>query len=306
MGKINTAFSYRNGSDLVVQTVEKLTGMQVNHYVQIDFSGFQSLVNALGGVPICVSQPMHDTYSGLNLPHKGCYNLKGAQALAFVRARHVEGDVIPDFNRIARQQQFTRAVIDKALSVGAIFHYTDIIDAVSKGIVVDKNLSLYDLQDLTLQLSHLGQKGVDFRVVPAIPTEIDGVAYVEALEPDAAHLFTKIREGKPLGTLGKEEPNTPLSEAQVTVRVLDADSNGKAQKAADWLARSGFIVQPVEPASEGYRPNVLYWGRGAAQEEQVVAKYFDQSFPIDYAPHKAQHHVITVVVGPDFVGFNTA
>src|SRR5204862_1482064 len=134
------------------------------------------------------------------------------------------------------------------LSVGAIVHYADIVQAVSKGITVDKNLNLYDLQSLTLQLSHLGQKGVDFRVVPALPKEIDAVAYVVALEPDASHLFTRIRDGKPLLGLGKEEPNTPLSEAQVTVRVFDANSGGKAQKAADYLAKSGFIVEPVQPA----------------------------------------------------------
>ena len=75
---------------------------------------------------------MIDTYSGLKLDHAGCYNLKGAQALAFVRARHVQGDTIPDFSRIARQQQFTRAIISKVMSAGAILHYPEIVDAVSQ------------------------------------------------------------------------------------------------------------------------------------------------------------------------------
>lgn len=302
IGKINTAFSYRGGANLMVQTVEKLTGMQINHFVYVNFAGFQSLVNALGGVPICIDRPLVDLeYSGLNLPHAGCYNLKGEQALAFVRARHVEGDIIPDFSRIARQQQFTRAVIDKTLSAGSIFHYADIVRAVGEDIVVDKGLNLYDLQDLTMRLSELGQKSVIFRVVPATPQEIDGVAYVVALQPDTRKLLERIREGKDIGALGKEEPNTPLSPATVEVRVLDDRSNGKAEEVAWYLKRSGFIVDPVEPAPSNYDRNTLYWGRQAEGEELVVADYLP-SLTVVYDTKKARQQVITVVIGPGFEG----
>ena len=101
---------------MTVQVVEKLFKMPVNHYIEINFQGFINVVNAMGGVSVCIDKPMIDTLSGLNLPHAGCYTLKGAQALAFVRARHVQGDSIPDFSRISRQQQFLRAALQKMQS----------------------------------------------------------------------------------------------------------------------------------------------------------------------------------------------
>src|SRR6266508_89952 len=188
--KINEAFNY--GKNVMVQTVEKLTGLQVNHWVRVDFVGFIDLVDALGGVPICIDRPLLDRLSGLNLPHPGCYKLEGSQALAFVRARHIEGDVIPDFSRISRQQQFTRAVINKVLSLGAIFEYPAIVRAISDNLQIDKGLNLYSLQDLTRRLAELGQKSVEFRVVPATPTVINGISYVELKEPAASQLFDRI------------------------------------------------------------------------------------------------------------------
>src|SRR2546430_7379391 len=125
--------------------------------------------------------PMIDKLAGLHLPHAGCYDLKGSQALAFVRARHVEGDTIPDFSRISRQQQFMRVVIQKLLSFGVVLHFKSLINAVSHNLVRDDKLNLYELQDLTRKLSGLGQYGVFFRVVPAKPVTIGGVDYVAML-----------------------------------------------------------------------------------------------------------------------------
>jgi LCP family protein required for cell wall assembly len=68
LNKINTAFSHPRGNDLIVQTVEKLTGLQINHYVDVNFLGFEGLVNAIGGVPICINKPLFDQLAGLNLP----------------------------------------------------------------------------------------------------------------------------------------------------------------------------------------------------------------------------------------------
>ena len=87
------------------------------------------------------------------------------QALAFVRARHIKGDLIPDFSRISRQQQFMRALITKVLSAGSLLHITDFIKAIQDNLRMDANLNLYALQDLTRKLGELGQGGVVFRIV---------------------------------------------------------------------------------------------------------------------------------------------
>jgi LCP family protein required for cell wall assembly len=300
-GKINTAFSYKDGPNLMVKTVEKLTGLQINHYVHVNFVGFQGLVNALGGVPICIDQPMIDTYSGLKLTHAGCYKLKGAQALAFVRARHVQGDTIPDFSRIARQQQFTRAIISQVMSAGAILHYPEIVKAVSKDLVVDKHLNLYDLQDLTMRLSRLGQKSVIFRVVPSLPTVIDGIDYVVATE-GAKTLFDRIRTGaKDLGIIGRAQYLTDISPAEISVRIFDSSSNGKAQQVAEYLQKAGFLVEEVQPAPADLLRNTLYWGHRAGNEQKVFSSYLPTLQQI-YDNNVARAREMTVVIGPGFSG----
>ena len=299
IGKINTAFGY--GPNTTVRTVEKLTGLSINHYVEVNFLGFEGVVNALGGVPVCVNQPMTDTLAGLDLPHAGCYNLQGRQALAFVRARHIKGDLIPDFSRISRQQQFMRALITKVLSAGSLLHITDFIKAIQDNLRMDANLNLYALQDLTRKLGELGQGGVVFRIVPSVPVQINGVDYVQLIQPDAGVLFSRLRQGMRPGALGLDAVLTRISPANVTVQVLDAGSNGAAQRVATYLQKAGFVVQPIEPApAELTKSAILYRGE-SVQQKEVVASYLTLVPP----KHDSRHTtgtIVTVVIGSDFQG----
>lgn len=300
--KINSAFGYKNGADLMVATVEKLTGLQINHYVEVNFAGFEGLVSALGGVHICIDQPMEDRLAGLHLPHAGCYDLKGAQALAFVRARHVEGDAIPDFSRIARQQQFMRVVIQKLLSVSAITRLGSLIKAVKHNLVVDDRLNLYDLQGLTRRLSGLGQRGVLFRVLPAEPVTVGGVDFVQML-PQAKGLLESIREGKKLGSIGLEAPSTKMSPANITVRVYDAGSNGEARKVVNYLSDAGFIVLPIEPAPTGLEKTEIIFREKTSRQRDVVSSYLKiYSFLNSYRRAKDTGADVGIVIGSDFKG----
>jgi len=299
VNKINTAFNY--GPNTIVRTVEALTGLRVNHYVEVNFLGFEGLVNALGGVPICVNKPMKDVLAGLDLPHAGCYKLRGPQALAFVRARHIQGDAIPDFSRIARQQQFMRALISKVLSAGSFLHITDFIRAVQHNLRLDANLNLYALQDLTRKLGAIGQQGVDFRIVPSVPVAINGVDYVQLLQPQAAQLFTRLRQGKDPGRLGIAAVLTRISPANVTVQVLDANSNGNAQKVAVYLQRAGFIVLPVMSAPAGLKKSAILWRSQSADQKEVVVSYLTLVPPNRDIVHTTGATVV-VVIGRDFQG----
>jgi LCP family protein required for cell wall assembly len=301
LNKINTAINHPHGRDLIVQTVERLTHLSINHYVEVNFLGFEGLVNALGGVPICINKPLIDTLAKLNLPHAGCYNLKGAQALGFVRARHIEGDNIPDFSRISRQQQFMRALISKGLSAGALFKFPKLIKAVQDNLVMDQGLNLYQLQDLTRQLSSLGQRGVSFRVVPSFPEEIAGVDYLHLEEPDAGHLFNRIRSGTRLGTLGLQSTLTPISPANVTVQVLDANSGGAAQKVVEFLQRAGFVVEPLKTAPPKLTSSEVLWRRESSNYKDVVLTYLTL-FPSRNDRTNTTGTTVVVVVGSDFPG----
>lgn len=296
MNKINTAFG--DGRDVLVRTVEKLIGMQINHYVEINFVGFQSLVNALGGVPICVSQPMIDPLAGLRLPTAGCYDLKGPQALAFVRARHIQGDIIPDFSRIARQQQFLRALINKALSVGAIFKIPRFIEAAKSNLRYDDSLSLEDIQDLAHRLASLGQGNVQFRTLPATPVTVNGEDFVQLVQPAASKLLSRIREGRVLGQIGLESAGTPISPANITVRVYDAGSGGKADAVAKYLERAGFVVD-VQPTRRGLRADTIYAGSGADNADRVVRSYL-VNMTLRRQAGLVSGPTVVVVVGPNY------
>jgi LCP family protein required for cell wall assembly len=301
-GKINTAFGY--GADVMVQAVENLTGLRINHFVEVNFVGFEKAIDALGGVPICTDRPLVDVLAGLRLRRPGCHNLHGAQALAFVRARHIQGDVIPDFSRISRQQQFIRALIQKSLSVGAVFHISDFIEAAKKNLIVDDRLKLSGLQELTIRLSKLGQKDAYFRVVPARPVQIEGVDYVELVQPQASELFARIRQGRGLGSIGTVALGTPISPANISVRVYDAGSGGQAQKVYEYLLRAGFSALPPVPAPSGVTRSALLWGHGAAKQEAVAASYLT-TLPALYDNQHTNRSQMTVVIGPDFKGLGT-
>ena len=297
VNKINTAFSY--SPNLMVRTVENLTGLRINHYVEVNFVGFERLVNALGGIPVCIDRPMKDKLARLNLPRAGCYNLHGGTALAFVRARHLEGDNIPDFSRISRQQLFMRALIEKALSIGSVFHLPELIKAVQKNLIVDENMNIFALQDLTRKLGKLGQRHVYFRIVPAVPVQVSGVDYLQLLQPQASRLFERMRDGRPLGGVGREAPLTPLSPANVTVQVLDANSGGRAAQVVRYLQRAGFVVLPVKPAPAELTRSEILWGHRESRPKEVVSTYLPA---LDVA-HDQAHTVgtiVTVVVTSNF------
>jgi LCP family protein required for cell wall assembly len=301
LNKINTALGH--GPNVMVKTVESVTGLSINHYVEVSFVGFQQMVDVLGGVPICVSGPMFDSMSGLRLPRAGCYDLDGREALAFVRARHVEGDLIPDFSRISRQQLFIRALIHEVLSADSALHLPAFIRAAQENLRMDENLNLYSLQDLLLELSRLGQEGVVFRVVPAMPFELNGVSYLRALEPEASLLFERLRQGKSLGRIGQEALLTPLSPANIRVRVLDARSGGRAEIVFDYLEKAGFIVLPLEAAPKGLTTSVILWRSEQESAKDVVAAYLS-SMPTEVDQKHTRESQVTVVIGSDFAGLD--
>jgi hypothetical protein len=178
------------------------------------------------------------------------------------------------------------------------------VEAASKNLTTDAGLNLYDLQDLTRALASLGQKSVDFRVVPARPIEIDGLSYVEMITgPTGAEvLFRRIREGQGLGSIGREAPSTPISPANIEVHVLDANSGGAAERVADYLERAGFIVDTVEPAPPGLTTTKLLFGHGATKEANGVGSYLP-TLPKLFDNAHTDGHEITVVIGPDFEEF---
>ena len=142
--KINAALAF-GGPALLVETVESVTGLRINHYMGIGFGGLVSVVNTVGGVRICLKTAVNDSYSGAKLS-AGCHNLNGTQALSFVRDRHSFAD--SDLQRIQDQRAFLKALLAKATGPGVYlnpFTSFPFASTAASSISVDKGTSLYDL-----------------------------------------------------------------------------------------------------------------------------------------------------------------
>ncbi len=142
--KINAAFAF-GGAKLLAKTVQNVTGLRIDHYMEIGFGGFVHVVDAVGGVNMCIKQPLRDPAAGLNLK-KGCQTLDGAQALGYVRTRHTFAN--QDLQRIQDQRLFMKALLKKVTSPGTILNPFAAIPAAFGAVdtlTVDQGTSLYQL-----------------------------------------------------------------------------------------------------------------------------------------------------------------
>ena len=311
--KINTAFEgglQHGGPQLVARTIKSISGLQINHVMYVNLAGFQDVVDALGGVPMCVDRPMYDELAGLDIPKAGCYTFDGATALSYVRARHLPGDCIPDFARIARQQQFLRAVLNKLLSTGQILHLASVVPAVARNLYVDPGLrDLTQLKYLADQLHGISTGDADFRVVPTVPDEIypGGVftSILRMVQPSSNELFRGIREGKPLGSLGKEQAETPPSPANIKVAVFSNGNDEAAQQVFTTFQESGFDVSPglsadLSTLGQAVKGSALLY-RSADPNMADVAQGFVPNLTEREADHGAlEGYDLAAVIGPGF------
>lgn len=142
--KINAAFAI-GGPKLLVRTVEKNTGLRVDHYAEIGLGGFANVVGDVGGVRMCLHQAVHDHYAGVNLP-AGCQTLNGSDALGYVRSRHAFAT--SDYARTAHQRQFIGALAGKAMSPGVLlnpFRSIPMILDLPDALTIDHDDGLWDL-----------------------------------------------------------------------------------------------------------------------------------------------------------------
>ena len=177
--RINSA--YRDGPAAVVQTVQTNLGIPLHHYVEIDFSGFKALVEALGGVQMCFMFPTRDVNTGLNIVEPGCVVLDGVQALAYARSRHYQEyrdgewheDGTADLGRIKRQQQFVDTALKAALNgvLSNPFTVGDVVRSGAGSVTVDDEL---DLVETAAALRPAASGGLQTYSLPVVGTTIDG------------------------------------------------------------------------------------------------------------------------------------
>ncbi|WP_345653808.1 LCP family protein [Streptomyces tremellae] len=207
--QFNWAFEF-GGTACTTRTVEQLTGVRIDHEMVIDFSGFKDMVDAVGGVQVCLAEPVHDTDAHLDLP-AGRSTVKGEQALGFVRARHGIGDG-SDTQRIQRQQGFLGALFTKLQSDGVLLNPTrlyPVLDAATKAITTDPGLSsLRDLYNLAHSTRNVPTDKVQFLTVPQRPYTPDPNRD-ELVQPAADTLFAQLRDDAPVTVRTSGSPTDP-------------------------------------------------------------------------------------------------
>jgi LCP family protein required for cell wall assembly len=207
--KINAAFAI-GGPNLLVQTVEQVTDLHIDGYVEIGFAGFASVVDSLDGVRICVPFDMNDPKAHINLK-KGCQVLDGPNALGFVRARY--SDPRGDIGRAERQRQFLAAIMKKALTPSTVLiptRYWSFSHAAAEGLIVGEDTSMRDASRVVLAMRAVSKDEALSLVVPLSSLDYQTSAG-SAVKWDTARakaLFTLLRndtplEAPPAGTDGK-------------------------------------------------------------------------------------------------------
>ncbi|WP_329487936.1 LCP family protein [Kitasatospora sp. NBC_01246] len=199
-GKVNAAFGM-GGPQLTVATVEQNTGLRIDHYLQVNFAGFVSAVDAVGGVRVCTSKPLKDDYSGLDLP-AGTTTLDGAGALRYVRARHVDGSA--DLGRMHRQQKFVAQLLHQVTDSGTLFNpvrLARLTDSLLGSVKADKDLTTGDLITLASRLRELSAGRADFATVPLAKLDHQVAGWGSTVlwdQAGAKALFDAVRAGRPL------------------------------------------------------------------------------------------------------------
>jgi LCP family protein required for cell wall assembly len=191
MDKINAAFAF-GGPKLLAKTVQNATGLYINHYMGIGFGGLVSVVNAVGGVSMCIPQPMVDPKAGLNLK-AGCQTLDGAQALGFVRTRNFAES---DLQREQDQRLFLKALLSKMTGPGTILNPFASIPAASGAagaLTVDQGSSLYNLLQVAFAL-----RNPETTTVPIANASLQTAAgdAVQWNQSEALQLFNDLKNDK--------------------------------------------------------------------------------------------------------------
>jgi LCP family protein required for cell wall assembly len=278
-GQINSALQY--GQECQVKTVHALTGITIDHFVQMDFSGVVKMSDAVGGVSVCVNADVYDTYSHLKLA-KGTHTLKGTAALEFVRSRHGFGDG-SDLGRTVSQHLFLSAMIRKFKSAGTLTDPTavyNLADAATKALTVDTGLgTVKKLIGLAADLDKVPTKRMTFTTMQtgADPNNADRVIPATA----AKSLFATIANDQSLTTSSGKKSSAATATAtaaavpaaQIAVTVENGTSiSGRASTVATSLINGGFSSDTTTGnAGVSATTTTLTYGSGQKAQAQTVA-----------------------------------
>jgi LCP family protein required for cell wall assembly len=266
--KLNAAYA-EGGPGLTVRTVESMTGVKIDHYLEVDFTSFMKTVDAVGGVQICTARPMKDSYTGLDLA-AGPHELTGGQALQYVRARHVDG--ASDIGRMQRQQRFLAALIDRVTSGGVLLNpvrFRQVATTMLTSVRADRGFGTEQILALAKGMRGFTPASSEFVSVPIgeMSFPVKGIgSTVKWDAPKAQKLFQALRDDQPLAphkvaanggpkaaaTSGPKPVVVDVAPKRVRVQVYNGTrTDGLGRKVDDALRATGFDTTRAPRTGDG-------------------------------------------------------
>ena len=309
--KLNSAFGL-GGPPLLIATIEQLTNIRIDHFLQVNFAGFKGMVNKLGGVDVCLTKAAKEKDSGIDLS-AGTHHIDGDMALSFVRQRKnlPNGDI----DRITRQQQFIGAMVRKVLSAGTLlnpFKLNGFLDVATSSLTVDQDLSVGNLRDLALRLRSFQAGGVIFTTVPiadigGFRTGAGAVVLLDQAKDTA--LFELLRRDQAPGTPAPAAPavaaagptTVPVAPSQVRVSVFNGSGvSGLGRKAATDLAAAGFqVIGAAQTRGTGATQTMVLFGPTRADSAKTLAASLAGSVLV---ADPSLGRTVQVVLGSSYTG----
>lgn len=282
--KLNTAY-FEGGPRCITKVVQQLSGLNVNHFLGVDFAGFQSMVDAVGGVQVCTEKPLTDTVLGTVLARAGTQTIDGKQSLSYVRARHVVGDPTSDYGRIQRQQRFLSSLLRASLSSNTLLNVgklNSLVNAVTAS-TFGENVGVQQLIEIAQSMPTLDAGRVTFITAPTTG-EANSAGNEVLLDGANAALFQAIRAGQPLpGEAAAATPSTPstsalppalraLAPSAVSFVVRNATTTkGLASQVAAELSGYGFRANGTDNFPGSVPGTVVRYSAGAEAAAATLA-----------------------------------
>jgi LCP family protein required for cell wall assembly len=297
---LSSAFEL-GGPQCVTRVVQELTGLAVTRYVGVDLDGIGGLVDAVGGVQVCVEQPVIDGLLGAVVPESGSTTLDGRQARDFVAARTVEGDPGGGRGVLERQQRLVAALLEKTLSREVLLdpgRTGSLRPALGDALSADE-ADLDRILAAARSVRSFGAEGVRFVPVPtASGTSSQGNTLLR--DADAAALFEALREGTALPDPTVLAAGAGPAPADVTVQILNAsDRQGLAAEVGGTLGTLGFGVGEIGNAAEPAPDTVIRFSPDRAADAELLARTVPSA---SSAPDPGASGVLQLVLGRSFDG----
>lgn len=306
-------------------TVHELTGVPIDHFMMVDFNAVKTLSSAVGGVEVCVEEPVKDKKSGLDLP-AGTSVIEGEQALAFVRTRQAFGNK-SDLSRIQTQQQFMGSMFRKMKSSDTLTSPSkllDLADAATKALTVDDGIgSVKKLQELGMEVAKVDPKNITFATVPVLDNPTETVKATVVLdEAKAEPLFSVIKNDISLTEVEQKEKDAKNARKEAQAALLEGPRakaadvrvdvyngsgvRGGAQSTISWLQNSAGVLKSTNKANAPaeiakttleFAPNQADQARALADLMGLPATALKQG-----AEDAGEREPMTLTLGRDFKG----